>query len=81
MEETRMVNSLVIGDEVMWSGSWGNALEEPAIVERIVVCMPEGTDVGPEVSAVHWSCVKDRKIVVDLANGHWAWGCQIREKN
>lgn len=65
---------LRVGDQVKWRGGWGRLAPQSATVERIVVGGPTGT----EVPAVPWSGVNGRNVIVDLSNGHWAYGFQIK---
>lgn len=64
---------LSVGDTVEWRGSFGRGLPALAQVTGIVV----GGKGGTNVPAVPWSAVEDREVVVDLSNGHWAYGFQI----
>ena len=62
-----------------WRGSWGTGPPAEAEVTTITLC-PPGTADGPntvEVEAVLWSATDGREVVVDLSNGHWAYGFQI----
>lgn len=70
---------LKIGDEVKWSGSWGSNPEEVVTVTNILLCNYPGDKEGQNVSEVGWFRVKEREVIVDLDNGHWAWGFQIKK--
>lgn len=61
------------GDIVEWSGGWGSNVPLAATVTKILLGSGE-----IEVPAVPWSAVKDREVMVDLSNGHWAYGFQIK---
>lgn len=72
-------NILKVGDEVMWSGSWGRDVAKTAIVEDIELC--EGrSKYGVPVDSVAWDGVSNQtvNITVSLNNGHWAYGHQIK---
>lgn len=64
---------LRIGDTVEWRGSWGRGFPALTKVTGIVV----GGKHGDEVTAVPWAGAEGREVVVDLSNGHWAYGFQI----
>jgi len=66
---------LKIGHKVMWRGTWGKDLPKEATVTGITIgCVGK---VGHDVPNVHWELVNDRSVIVDLDNGHWAYGNQI----
>lgn len=68
------MDKLKVGDEVIWRGSWGNDLPK----EVKVTCI-EVNDIN--VSSIEWVNTGNRNVVVDLDNGHWAYGFQISKKN
>lgn len=72
-----MSTKLKKGDTVIWRGSWGRDIPQEAIVDCIEVNCEVGY--GIEVNSVHWSNVNDRSVVVDLNNGHWAYGFQLSQ--
>lgn len=68
-------NTLKIGDKVSWRGSWGQEPAMEATIEGIEInCINKS---GKEVSSVNWERVNDRSVIVNLNNGHWAYGNQI----
>ena len=67
------MDKLKVGDEVIWRGSWGKDL--PKVVK--VTCI-EVNDIN--VSSIEWVNSGSRNVVVDLDNGHWAYGFQIAKK-
>jgi hypothetical protein len=69
---------LKIGDEVIWKGGFGMDKSKTAKVTGIEVT--NGGKYGDPVDEVKWSKVRDREVVVDLDNGHWAYGSQIKQK-
>ena len=69
---------LNVGDTVHWRGRWGIADPQSAVVEHIEVeC--NGGKRGRRVESVSWGLVTCDNVVVDLDNGHWAYGDQIRK--
>lgn len=71
------MKKLKVGDTVMWSGEFGASVHKPAKVMSIELCR-NGDKYGEPVNEVDWS-QKD-SITVDLDNGHWAYGDQIKPK-
>lgn len=67
------MEKLKVGDVVIWRGSWGNDLPK----EVKVTCI-EVNDIN--VSSIEWVNSGNRSVVVDLDNGHWAYGFQIQKK-
>lgn len=68
---------LKVGDTVSWRGSWGNDTPKNAKVEAIEInCIGKN---GTNVEEVNWDFVNSRSVMVDLDNGHWAYGNQITE--
>ncbi len=72
------MSKLNVGDLVSWRGGFGVDAPKQVTVKSIEVCV-EGRKEGRKVSSVEWSDVSSRKIVVDLDNGHWAYGTQLKE--
>ena len=70
---------LKVGDKVMWLGSWGKDTAKEAIVEDIELCK-NGQKYGSPVTTVAWEGVLNRtvNITVNLDNGHWAYGYQLK---
>lgn len=75
MKNTR----LKIGDKVMWRGAWGTQPPVETTVTEIEICSI-GSKHGRPVKSVSWDKVVDRKVLVILSNGHWAYGDQIDQK-
>lgn len=66
---------LKVGDEVMWRGGFGRDAAQKAKITAIEVnCQGK---YGTHVSEVEWKKVNTRTVLVDLDNGHWAYGTQI----
>jgi hypothetical protein len=76
------MSKLKIGDKVIWRGAWGTEPPKEAIVESIQLCAV-GSKYGKTVQSVDWKTVRggNRGIIVDLDNGHWAYGTQLTEIN
>lgn len=72
------MSKLTVGDTVKWRGGFGNESAKDAKVQGIEKCKP-GSKYGNQVDSIDWSKV-DRSVVVDLDNGHWAYGDQIKPK-
>jgi hypothetical protein len=66
---------LKVGDTVQWRGCFGSAPPVPAVVVAIDEVEP-GTKYGDSVDSMDWADVPSR-AVVNLDNGHWAYGRQI----
>jgi len=77
---------LSVGDVVLWNGAWGTQAGQRAVVTGITVGGKRGTDERRSVPwdralvgccpETHLECV-GRDVVVNLDNGHWAYGSQI----
>ena len=68
--------TLKIGDRVRWSGGFGAQRARPAVVTGIVLTELH-EKYGTTADSVSWSRVRQNCAVVDLDNGHWAYGSQI----
>jgi hypothetical protein len=73
-----MTMDLRIGDQVMWRGSFGSDKPTIATVTFIEIVVPPNRH-GEEVDSAPWS-QKDC-LIVDLDNGHWARGIQLKPLN
>jgi hypothetical protein len=69
---------LKIGDTVNWSGNFGTSKSKPAKVTGIE--HTRGGKYGDPVDEIAWSEVYGRNVCVDLDNGSWAYGSQIKRK-
>ena len=72
-----MKSNLCVGDTVWWRGNFGTSGSKKAKVVRIEVVERGEKEGGTLVETVPWA-MKD-SIVVDLDNGHWAYGDQIAQ--
>ena len=68
---------LKVGDTVQWRGSYGDQVARPSIVTAIVRTAESGGKYGPNVEQISWALINAGYGIVDLANGHWAYGHQI----
>jgi hypothetical protein len=68
---------LRVGDAVNWRGGFGAHAGRVAKVLRMERVRLGESDGGTEVAEVPWDQVKSRALVVDLDNGHWAYGNQL----
>jgi len=72
-----MANEILkVGDKVMWRGAWGKETPKEAVVTEMALCAV-GEKYGKPISSAKWSTVENEKVVVDLDNGHWAYGYQL----
>lgn len=69
---------LSIGDTVLWAGSWGTEPYERAVVGTITLCDEPNSKRGDEFDKLEWNRIKDRDVIINLDNGHWAWGFQLK---
>lgn len=70
-----MKSTLYVGDTVLCRGGFGNHAALPAKVRAIEKCAP-GDKYGDDVQSLPWTQVPTC-AVVDLDDGHWAYGWQI----
>ena len=66
---------LTVGDTVLWIGSFGKDKPKEAKITAIEICK-SGNKRGKSVTSVLWTTVNEN-VIVDLDNGHWAYGSQI----
>ena len=78
-----MAGALAIGHRVWWRGSFGE--DDPRLVRvtGLSVAEPGGSGKwGEPADSVSWGILDDprepRRVVLDLANGHWCYGFQVR---
>ena len=77
-----MKDTLDVGDTVLWRGRWGQDNPLPAVVKGISVGSNKETASdcqSSEVASIEWAHVNSRDVIVDLDNGHWAYGNQINQ--
>ena len=73
--------TLKIGDTVIWRDGWGQDPPQEAVVVCIEITERPREKDGHEVEEVHWTTVRENRVVVSLENGKWAYGEQISPKN
>lgn len=74
MEQSK--DTLKVGDTVLWRGGFGSEPAQEATVAKIVL-VDEGKRELAQVGEIAWGMVDTRLVIVDLANGRWAYGAQI----
>jgi len=74
----KMPEILRVGDAVIWKGSWGQDSPLEAKVASIEETVGKHQKNGESVSQTKWSRIKADRAVVDLDNGHWAYGNQLQ---
>jgi len=66
---------LRVGDTILCRANFGSDAPKKEVVKHIDInCI--GND-GDSVDEVAWEDVKDRTVMVDMENGHWAYGSAI----
>lgn len=73
-----MDNMLHVGDKVMWRGTFGKDAPLPAHVTCIEKTERPNQKEGSTVEAISWDDIDCS--VIDLDNGHWAYGDQISKE-
>ena len=68
---------LKVGDTVLWRGSWGQDRPKKAVVVGMDVTEYPREKYGYSVEEVGWEVVRENRVLLDLDNGHWAYGSQI----
>lgn len=66
---------LRVGDEVIWRGGWGRNAPTRATVTHIEILDGTSAKHGLDTDEVAWEASDN--FVVDLDNGHWAYGSQL----
>lgn len=74
-----MKDTLNIGDTVSWRGAWGTEPAEEAKVSDMWITKNPREKYGKQVQDASWDMVKQNRVVVDLENGHWAYGEQLSQ--
>ena len=68
-------NLIKVGDTVLCRGSWGSEAPQPVTITHLELCVEAGDKYGVPVTELPWSA--KARAVVDMGNGHWAYGSQI----
>ena len=71
------METLTKHDEVLWRGGWGKDPEQVVRVIDIQVNETNGSKEGVFVNSVPWHRVTERRVILDLSNGHWCWAFQV----
>jgi hypothetical protein len=72
------MKDLKVGDKVMWRGAFGNDLPKEVKVTYIELT-ENGSKYGNSIQSIDWNKVNGREVIVDLDNGHWAYGYQLNK--
>jgi hypothetical protein len=72
------MKDLKVGDKVMWRGAFGNDLPKEVKVTYIELT-ENGSKYGNSIQSIDWNRVNGREVIVDLDNGHWAYGYQLNK--
>jgi len=70
-----MNENLRVGDTVRCRGGWGSDAPQLVTITHLQRCVVEGDKYGVPVAELPWS--EKGRAVVDLDNGHWAYGWQL----
>jgi hypothetical protein len=70
------METLNVGDIVLWSGAWGTQPEQMARVRILTRVDGPGDKDGKDVENMKWEDVP-RYALADLDNGHYAYGYQL----
>lgn len=65
-----------IGDCVIYKGAWGTNAATKAFIEGMEKVTP-GEKEGVEVPEASWEDIHKGAVVLDLSDGHWAYGWQV----
>ncbi|CAB4147328.1 hypothetical protein UFOVP1017_23 [uncultured Caudovirales phage] len=68
-------NLIRIGDTVLCRGGWGSEAPQPVTITHLELCVQPGDKYGVPVAELPWA--EKGRAVVDLDNGHWAYGAHI----
>lgn len=69
--------TLRVGDLVNWRGGWGTDAPRLARVKLIEIDCNQLAENGLVVAECSWEEARKGSTVVDLDNGHWAYGDQL----
>jgi len=71
------MESVKVGDKVMWSGSWGSEAPQEAVVTGMEITTEPRSKYGREVQEASWDLISENRVMFDLDNGHWSYSDQI----
>ena len=69
---------LTVGDSVLWAGGWGSEPSRLVRVTGIQLNDANGSKNGQATDSVSWHLVEERRVIVDIDTGNWAWGFQVK---
>ena len=70
-----MSDNLKVGDVVLCRGGWGSEAPKPVTITHLELCVEAGDKYGVPVAELPWA--DKARAVVDMNNGHWAYGSHI----
>jgi hypothetical protein len=70
-----MNEHLKVGDVVLCRGGWGHEAPKKVTITHLELCVEPGDKYGVPVAELPWA--DKARAVVDMDNGHWAYGSQI----
>lgn len=70
------MKTLRIGDKVIRRGNRGH--DDPQVATVVNIESNCTNKQGTPIKRISWNTIKSAKIIVDLDNGHWAYGFQLR---
>jgi len=70
-----MNENLKVGDVVLCRGSWGSEAPQRVTITHLELCVEVGDKYGVPVAELPWA--DKARAVVDMDNGHWAYGAHI----
>ncbi len=71
-----MQQTIHVGDTVLWRGCFGSDSPKLAVIEYMELCKDIHMKEGEPVEEV--TLQELPRAIVDLDNGHWAYGTQIQ---
>ena len=70
-----MNEHLKVGDVVLCRGGWGSEAPKLVTITHLELCVEAGDKYGVPVTELPWA--DKARAVVDMDNGHWAYGAHI----
>jgi hypothetical protein len=70
-----MSENLRVGDVVWCRGGWGSDAPKRVTITHLELCVEAGDKYGVPVAELPWS--EKSRAVVDMSDGHWAYGAHI----
>ena len=69
------MDTMKVGDQVVWQGSWGHDAPRLAVIEAMELCEAPRMKYGIPVQEIHLA--DKNRTVFTLTNGSWAYGFQV----